>query len=552
MKGGERMQEANEMRDRLVKEFAENYMEKLFYFCLKRTGSNTEAEDLTQDIALQIITALNKGTIPTSFSAWVWKIARNRYFVWAAEKHNRNESVTGFDIGDYEIEDEGESILDEMIHAEQLALLRRVLAFIKSDYRDIVVAYYIENRNLRDIASSLSLSENTVKQRLFRTRQILKEGMDMAREFGKRSYNPEEIVYTNICTRPGDLGQPWTLMDPKLNQNVFLACYDNPMTVQDLAIEVGVALADMEDTVRHLEWQTRLVKNGDKYETNFPIINRETHQKLHFYYEGIMPQLISLLTEYIDILIAQYREAGLCYYGEYQSYEEAKWMILPYLYKGLYSLCGSTPKTKLGNTKRPDKGVWDVVGFEKCDFAPEGVGFSCKNYGYSYYCFTCSGRTPVFLSEDEIRELRLMVENKKPTDISAAEKLVKYGYAYRKDEKYVPKVAVMSQSTHNAFVKFCQEKNHSTSVIERAAVQIELYKSLMEMLDNINQTVRNILSEDLPKHIRDNKMTVDALLEPICTTGHTIGYIAKYALTSGWLKYDDGMSPAIGAYFDIP
>ena len=69
MKGGEKMQETNKMRDRLMGEFAENYMEKLFYFCLKKTGNNIEAEDLTQDISLQIITALNKGTIPTSFSA---------------------------------------------------------------------------------------------------------------------------------------------------------------------------------------------------------------------------------------------------------------------------------------------------------------------------------------------------------------------------------------------------------------------------------------------------------------------------------------------------
>ena len=80
------MQEANVIRDRFVKEFAENYMEKLFYFCLKKTGSNVEAEDLTQDIALNIITALNKGTIPTNFAAWIWQIARNRFSVWAIEK----------------------------------------------------------------------------------------------------------------------------------------------------------------------------------------------------------------------------------------------------------------------------------------------------------------------------------------------------------------------------------------------------------------------------------------------------------------------------------
>ena len=171
------MQGTNEMRDQLISGFTENYMEKIFYFCLKKTGSNDEAENLTQDIALQIITALNKGTIPTRFSAWVWQIARNRYSVWATKKHKRNESVTGSDIGDYEIEDESENILEKHIHTEQLALLRRELAFIKSDYRNIVVAYYTENKNVREIAESLSLSTNTVKSRLLRAREILKEGM---------------------------------------------------------------------------------------------------------------------------------------------------------------------------------------------------------------------------------------------------------------------------------------------------------------------------------------------------------------------------------------
>ena len=68
------MQEANEMRDQLIREFTENHMEKLFYFCLKKTGNNTDAEDLTQDIALNILSSLNKGTS-----------------VWATEKHKRNE-----------------------------------------------------------------------------------------------------------------------------------------------------------------------------------------------------------------------------------------------------------------------------------------------------------------------------------------------------------------------------------------------------------------------------------------------------------------------------
>ena len=549
------MQKTNEMRDRLINEFAENYMEKLFYFCLKKTGSHIEAEDLTQDIALQIITALNKGTIPTSFSAWIWQIARNRYSVWSKEKHNRNESVTGSDIGDYEIEDKSENILDEMIHTEQMALLRRELAFIKSDYRNIIVAYYIENKNVREIAESLSLPTNTVKSRLLRARQILKEGMDMAREFGKRSYNPEEIIYSNICTAPGELGQPWTLMDPKLNQNIFLACYDNPMTAEELAIEVGVALPYMEDTVKHLTAQTLLVKSGDKYETNFPIISREAQQKIHFYYEGILPQLIALITEDIDRLMAQYEEAGLCYYGEYQSYEEAKWMLLMDFYKSLYSLCGNSPKDKLGNTPRPNRGVWDVVGFEKCDFCPDSVGFHCQYDGFVHYRFGYCGiqnRTPANLSEIEAHELRRMVERKKSENTSAAEKLVEYGYAYKKANEYIPNVVVIKQSTNQKFLKFCERKKFSAEFIEHADARGQLHNNILNTIEKINCTVREILYSDLPECVRTNAQMVDALLESICTASHTLGYVVKYALENGWLKYDENTSPAIGAYFYMP
>lgn len=548
------MQEANEMRDLLIREFSKNYMEKLFYFCLKKTGCIDEAEDLAQDIALQIIAALNKETIPVNFSAWVWQIARNRYSVWAKQKHNRNESVTGSDISDYEIEDESGNSLDEMIHTEQMALLRRELAFIKSDYRGVVVAYYIDDKSVREIASALSLSVNTVKSRLLRARQILKEGMNMARNFGKRSYDPEEIVYSNICIKPGEFGQPWTLMDSRLNQNVLLACYDNPMTMVDLAIEVGVALPYMEDTVRHLTAQTLLFSNGDKYETKFPIISQDALRKIHFYYEGIMPGLIADLTENIDRLMLQCEEAELCYFGEYQSYEEAKWVLLMNFYKVYYALCHNSPTVKLGSTRRTDGGIWDVVGFEKCDFTPGSVGFHCQSNGFIQYRFGYAGiqyRTPANLTKEETHELLLMVEHKEAENPLAAEKLVQYGYACKNENRYIPRVTVISKSVDKALQDFYEQKKFSEVFAEHLAIRNKLHGAILETIEKINDTLRDILNEDFPKSIRNNVETVDALLETI-GTGHTLGYIVKHALDSGWLKYDENTSPAIGAYFNMP
>lgn len=151
------MGEGNSVGRQLIQNYVENYMEKVFYFCLKKTGGSVEAEDLASDISLNIIAALDKGTIPASFSAWVWKIARNRYCAWAAGKHTRLESITGADISECEIEDEKPGAEESLLHGETLSLLRRELAFISADYRDIVVAYYIEDRKIRDIAATLGL-----------------------------------------------------------------------------------------------------------------------------------------------------------------------------------------------------------------------------------------------------------------------------------------------------------------------------------------------------------------------------------------------------------
>ena len=212
------MSNENGMREVLMKEFAENYMEPLYYFCLKKTGDSYEAEDLTQDIALNILTAINGGQVPESFSGWVWQIARNLYSRWAARKHSHGASVTGCDIAEFEIADEDDDILSEMIHAEDLALLRRELAFISGEYRNIVTAFYLEDRSIRDIASTLSLPESAVKQRLYRARKILKEGMNMAREFGKKSYKPENISFCSSGSQPS--GLPWSVVQRKIPKNI--------------------------------------------------------------------------------------------------------------------------------------------------------------------------------------------------------------------------------------------------------------------------------------------------------------------------------------------
>lgn len=310
-----------------LREFCGHYMETLFYFCLKKTGDRTEAEDLTQDIALQILTALRRGTIPAHFSAWVWQIAHNRYAGWADRKHRRGETHSGTDIGDFEIEGEDVDPLEDVIDAEQLALLRRELAFIRREYRDIVVAYYIENRNIRDIASSQSLTVSAVQQRLHRARNILKEGMDMARTFGKRSYNPEEITFAASGNQPS--GLPWSAVWRSIPKNILLQASNNPSTAEELSVELGIALPYMEEEIKLLQDATLLEKQGDKYITNFFILDRDCRLDIYHALRRGAKQRSELLRALIEDAEADIAALGML--GDHIGGETLRWWLIPHI-----------------------------------------------------------------------------------------------------------------------------------------------------------------------------------------------------------------------------
>jgi len=512
------MQKANELRDRLIREFTENYMEKLFYFCLKKTGNSAEAEDLTQDIALQIITALNKGTVPASFPAWVWQIARNRYSVWAKEKHSRNESVTASDIGDYEIEDENENILDELIHAEQMALLRRELAFIKSDYRGIVVAYYIENRSVRDIALSLSLSLSAVQQRLHRARIILKEGMDMAREFGKRSYNPEDITFCKNGM-DGKKGQPWSIITHLLYKNIFLEAYENPQTAEELALELGVALPYMEDELEFLTREELLNKSENKYQTAFKIISKEEQRKKYDNNKKIQKPMTDKICELIDTYIVEDGSKVNC---DYVGYEAAKWALIVRAFEWLQWSANTANNTSVEYRStypmRPDDGAWTLTGYETVDFEePDFVGkHTCisndkneikKDIDFAQFKFfykNIQARTPAHLNWNEAYTLWLVCSGRiEACEKSYLDQLLAYGYL-KKDGSIVPNVVIFNESA---------EKNCNKQFTKKlSSLKDEIY-SLFYQAPNIER-----------------------------------GYVVEQAILDGWLKYDDNTISTIGAY----
>ena len=232
------------MRD--AERFAEDYLGKLFYFALKKTGNESDADDLTEDIAEAVLSGLSRGGDPENFDAWVWAVARNRWKRWAKRKYYGPDGSFADVDGMEAVLSDGEDMEASFVLSEDLMTLRRELAFIRRDYRQILVAHYFENKSVSVIAREFSVPLGTVKTKLQSSRRKLKEGMEMAREFGKRSYQPENITF-HMDGMTGDNGQPWTILTHLLYKNIFLEAYENPSTAEELALELGIALPYMED-----------------------------------------------------------------------------------------------------------------------------------------------------------------------------------------------------------------------------------------------------------------------------------------------------------------
>lgn len=346
--------------ENLMEYFTSNYAGKLFYFCLKKTGNTHEAEDLAQDISINIITQLRKGNVPINFSPWVWRIARNRYSVWADSKRRKNEMVHSSDIHELHLAD-AYSLEKEWVHIEEIKLLRRELAFISADHREIIVAYYIDNKSVKEIATSLDLSEGTIKSKLFRSRNILKEGISMTREFGIKSYKPEEIHFAASGSQPS--GLPWKAVTRKIPKNILLSASNNPSTLEELAIELGVAVPYMEEEVNLLVEATLLKKIGNKYITDFFITDKASQLSMY----TLLKKESKVRSELIDTIVSDsihdIKKIGIVKDNTTDS--ELKWWLT--IYSIDYYISVLKEYKIEWPIKRSNGETWGFLGFEKCE-----------------------------------------------------------------------------------------------------------------------------------------------------------------------------------------
>jgi RNA polymerase sigma factor (sigma-70 family) len=142
----------------------ERHHKALFHYFLHVTGNSAASEDLVQEVFFRILKYRRSYRTETSFRAWMFQIARNAYI----DQAGKHKDEVALPEGAPEL-GASDAAPDRQMEAKQeTALLRRALAAMPSDKREVIVMSRFLELKYDEMASILSCEVGTVKVRVYR------------------------------------------------------------------------------------------------------------------------------------------------------------------------------------------------------------------------------------------------------------------------------------------------------------------------------------------------------------------------------------------------
>ena len=159
------------------------------------TGDIGKSEELAQETFLAAWKDLAQLKDLNKFRSWISGITRN--IIRNSFRGQKIDPISKAVSIDYveDLETRDSEPTEKSISAEQQAVVRQALEQIPLKYRDPLVLFYRQEQSVKQVAGQLELSEEAVKQRLSRGRNMLKDQVAAIVETTIRNTGPD-IVFT--------------------------------------------------------------------------------------------------------------------------------------------------------------------------------------------------------------------------------------------------------------------------------------------------------------------------------------------------------------------
>jgi len=175
----------------------------LYRFALQMSGSETLAEDVTQEVFMVLMREQDHyDAARGSLQGYLYGIARNHVlrrlerdkpFVQIADEAEETGSAT---TDRYLAQADP---LGELLQSEMVDSVRQAVLALPSHYREVVVLCDLHEMSYVEAAAALSCAVGTVRSRLHRARSLLIEKLRATREQSKEAEERPGLLKTARC-----------------------------------------------------------------------------------------------------------------------------------------------------------------------------------------------------------------------------------------------------------------------------------------------------------------------------------------------------------------
>lgn len=150
----------------------QRYHRRTYSLALRMTGSQTEAEDLTQEVFIQLFRKIGSFRGDSAFSTWLHRMTVNQVLMHFRKRSVKNEKTSE----DGEMPEQtvrGTANPSKMQVVDRIAL-KNAIAELPNGYRNVFVLHDVEGFEHEEVARIMGISVGTSKSQLHKARLKLR------------------------------------------------------------------------------------------------------------------------------------------------------------------------------------------------------------------------------------------------------------------------------------------------------------------------------------------------------------------------------------------
>ena len=164
-----------------MEQLVDHFYGDIFRMVYYRVPSRMDAEDLTQEIFMQMIKSLPNLKDSSLLKHWLFRIALNRI-----RDFYRKKSILSFFSSTVEIDDNVQvktdshsDPLENIMHKEFQFQLRKFSESLSRWEREVFILRFLDQLEIKEIVKILKKNENTVKTHLYRALKKLRGNSEL-------------------------------------------------------------------------------------------------------------------------------------------------------------------------------------------------------------------------------------------------------------------------------------------------------------------------------------------------------------------------------------